>query len=269
MFGIVIAFKNYSVYRGVWNSEWVGLKYFRLFFASPDFWPLLRNTFLLGLYKLVFGFPAPIVFALLLNEVRRRTFKRFIQTVSYLPHFISNVVVAGMVLLFLSPTNGIVNEIIHSLGFEPVNFMNRPELFRSIYVASDIWQHLGWEAIIYLAALASIDPQLYEAAEMDGAGRWRKMWHVTLPGIAPAIFILGILNIGHVLEIGFEKVYLLYSPATYPTADIIQTYVYRLGITSASYSYASAIGIFLSVISFVFIVAANQLARKTGQTSLW
>ncbi|WP_135554735.1 ABC transporter permease [Paenibacillus cymbidii] len=267
--GIVISFKNYNMFRGIFASEWVGLRYYRLFLESPDFWPVLRNTFLLGVFKLVFEFPAPIALALLLNEVRSRMFKRFVQTVSYLPHFISNVVVASMLLMFLSPTTGEVNRLIEALGFEPINFMSLPALFRPVYVASEIWQHTGWATIIYLAALTAIDPQLYEAAEIDGAGRWAKMRHVTLPGILPVIVIIVILNTGKILEIGFEKVFLLYNPATYETADIIQTYVYRTGIAGGNYSYASAIGVFLGVVSCIFLFVTNRFARKYGETSLW
>ncbi|TVY08578.1 ABC transporter permease [Paenibacillus cremeus] len=269
MFGIVISFKNYNLFKGVWASPWVGLKYYQLFFENPDFFKLLRNTFLLGVNKLVFGFPAPIVLALLLNELKHAVFKRFVQTVSYLPHFISNVVVASMVVMFLSPTSGIVNHIIKWLGMEPINFMVRAELFRPIYVISEIWQHVGWETIIYLAALTAIDPQLYEAAEMDGASRWKRVLHVTLPGIAPAIVILFILNIGKVLEIGFEKVFLLYNPAIYETADIIGTYVYRTGLSQGNYSYATAIDMFGGVVSLIFVYSANYLSRKVGETSLW
>jgi putative aldouronate transport system permease protein len=269
MFGIVISFKNYNLFKGIAESPWVGLKYYRMFFANPDFFLLLRNTFLLGVYKLVFGFPAPIVLALMLNEVRHAIFKRFVQTVSYLPHFISNVVVASMVIMFLSPSSGIVNQFIKALGFEPINFMVNADLFRSIYVFSEIWQHIGWETIIYLAALTSIDLQQYEAAEIDGAGRWKRMIHVTLPGIAPAIVILFILNIGKVLEIGFEKVFLLYNPAIYETADIISTYVYRVGLSQGNYSYATAIDLFGGIVSLIFVYSANYLSRKVGETSLW
>ncbi|WP_256257802.1 MULTISPECIES: sugar ABC transporter permease [unclassified Paenibacillus] len=269
MGGIVISFKDYSLYKGIWESSWVGLKFYNMFFQSPDFWTLLRNTFLLGLYKLVFGFPAPIILALLLNEVKNAFFKRFVQTVSYLPHFISNVVVAGMVVMFLSPTSGIVNRFIESLGFDAIHFMVRPELFRTIYVSSEIWQHIGWETIIYLAALTSIDPALYEAADIDGASRWNKLWSVTLPGIAPAIIILFILNVGRVLEIGFEKVFLLYNPATYSTADILSTYVYRTGLINGNFSYAAAIDMFTGIICLIFIYAANTLSRRLSETSLW
>ncbi|PAV31255.1 sugar ABC transporter permease [Virgibacillus profundi] len=268
MFGIVIAFKDYNLFKGVLESEWVGLKYFQMFIESPDFFNLLRNTFLLGLYNFIFGFPIPIIFALLLNELKNMYFKRFVQTLSYLPHFISNVVVASMVVVFLSPS-GIINRLISFLGIEPLNWMIMPEMFRTIFVTSEIWQHMGWEAIIYLAALTSISPQLYEAAEIDGAGRFAKLWYITLPGILPAIFIVGILNIGKVLEIGFEKVFLLYNPVTYETADIISTYVYRVGLVQGNYSYATAIGLFLGVISFIFLFGANYLSKRFGQESLW
>lgn len=268
MFGIVISFMDYNLFKGLSESQWVGLKYYKMFLDSPDFFKLLRNTFLLGLYKFIFGFPIPIIFALLLNEIRNMFFKRFVQTVSYLPHFISNVIVASMIVMFLS-TDGIVNKFISSLGLEPLNWMIMPEMFRTIFVSSEIWQHMGWETIIFLAALTAIDPQLYEAAEIDGAGRFAKLIHVTIPGILPAIFIVGILNIGKILEIGFEKVFLLYNPVTYETADIISTYVYRVGLVQGNYSYATAIGIFLGIISFIFLFFANFFAKKAGQESLW
>jgi putative aldouronate transport system permease protein len=269
MFGLLITFKDYNVFKGIWASNWVGFKYYRMFFENPDFFLLMRNTFLLGVYKLLFGFPAPIVLALMLNEVKNAIFKKLVQTVSYLPHFISNVIVASMVIMFLSPTGGIVNQLIQSLGFKPINFMMESGMFRTIYVASDIWQHIGWETIIYLAALTAVDPMLYEAAEIDGANRWHKLWHVTIPGIMPAIVILFILNIGKVLEIGFEKVFLLYNPAIYETSDIISTYVYRIGLVQGNFSYASAIDLFMSIISLIFIYSANTISRKVGETSLW
>lgn len=269
MFGLVITFKDYNLFRGVWASDWVGLKYYRMFLENPDFLLLMKNTFLLGVMNLVFGFPAPIILALLLNEVRKAAFKRFVQTVSYLPHFISNVIVASMVIMFLSPTGGLVNELIGYLGFEPINFMNDPKLFRGIYVLSEIWQHIGWETIIYLAALTSVDPQLYEAASIDGASRMRKLWHVTLPGISFAIVITLILNIGSVLEIGFEKVFLLQNPAIYSTADIISTYVYRVGLEQGNFSYGAAIDLFMGIISLIFIYSANFISRRVSETSLW
>jgi len=269
MFGLVITFKNYNLFKGVWASDWVGLKYYRLFLNNPDFWPLMKNTFLLGLYKLIFGFPAPILLALLLNELKKAAVKRFVQTVSYLPHFISNVIVASIVIMFLSPTGGLVNNILGGLGFEPINFMNRPEMFRGIYVLSEIWQHIGWETIIYLAALTAVDPQLYEAASIDGASRMRRIWHVTLPGISSALVITLILNIGQVLEIGFEKVYLMQNPAIYDTADIISTYVYRLGLVQGNFSYGAAIDLFMGIISLIFIYGANWISRRVSETSLW
>ncbi|SDC63702.1 putative aldouronate transport system permease protein [Paenibacillus sp. UNCCL117] len=269
MFGIIVSFKDYNLFKGIWESSWVGLKYFRMFFESPDAFKLIRNTFLLGVYKLIFGFPAPIILALLLNEVRQMAFKKFVQTVSYLPHFISNVVVVSMLVLFLSPSSGIVNHLMEWMGLEPVNFMANEKMFRSIYVLSEIWQHVGWETIIYLAALTSIDPQLYEAAKMDGAGRWKQMTQVTLPGIRPAIIIVLILNVGSVLEIGFEKVFLMLNPAIYGTADILSTFVYRTGIEKGNYSYATAIDLFTSLINLIFILTANWVSRRTSETSLW
>lgn len=269
IFGIVIAFKNYNLFTGIMDSEWVGLKYFKMFIESPDFLSVISNTFLLGFYKLLFGFPAPIILALLINEVRRSFLKRFVQTVSYLPHFISNVIVAGIVVMFLSPTNGIVNNVLDAIGLNRITFMVEAEWFRTIYVASDIWQHVGWGTIIYLAALAAVDPQLYEAARIDGANRWKQTRHITLPGIAPAIVIILILDIGKILEIGFEKVFLLATPATYSNADIISTYVYRVGLTNANYSYASAIDLFTGMISFIFILSANRISRKVSDNSLW
>ncbi|AWP27717.1 sugar ABC transporter permease [Paenibacillus sp. Cedars] len=269
MFGVVISFQNYNLFKGIWESDWVGFKNYLMFFKNPDFLIIIRNTFLLGLYNLIFGFPAPIILAILLNEVTKGVFKRFIQTVSYLPHFISNVVVAGMVVMFLSPSTGMINSFIEWLGFEPINFLMKPDYFRSIYVISDIWQHVGWETIIYLAALTAIDPQLYEAAKIDGANRWKQMLNVTLPGMAPTIIILLILNVGRVLEVGFEKVFLLYNPATYETADVIGTYVYRTGIIGGNYSYATAIDLFTGLISLILVYGTNLLSRKVSETSLW
>lgn len=269
MFGIIIAFKKYNLFLGVWASDWVGLKYFKLFFASPDAIEIIRNTFLLGFYKLTFGFPAPIILALLLNEVRIVFYKRFVQTVSYLPHFISTVVVAGMVTMFLKPPDGMINDMIGFFGFEPINFLQMSSWFRTVYVSSEIWQDVGWGSIIYLAALTAVDPQLYEAAKIDGASRWKQMWHVTIPGIAPAIVILFILNIGRILDEGFEKVFLLQNPATYETSDIISTFVYRAGIVQGNFSYGTAVDLFFGIISFTLVYGANAISRRVGETSLW
>jgi putative aldouronate transport system permease protein len=240
-----------------------------MFFENPDFYKLLRNTFLLGFYKLLIGFPVPIILALLINELNHVFFKRIVQTVSYLPHFISNVVVAGMLVMFLSPTSGFVNQIISALGFQPINFLMEGGMFRSIYVTSEIWQHAGWGTIVYLAALTSIDPQLYQAAKIDGANRWQQTLHISLPGISMAVVVILLLDIGRLLEIGFEKVYLLYTPVTYETADIISTYVYRVGLVKGNYSYATAIDLFTGCISLIFVVTANAVSRKISNNSLW
>lgn len=270
MFGILISFQKYNLFRGVWHSEWVGFKYYEMFFQNPDFFKLLRNTFLLSFYTILFGFPAPILLALLLNELKHAIFKRFVQSVSYLPHFISNVVVVSMITVFLSPSGGIVNRVIESLGFSAVNWLILPEWFRTIYVASGIWQGIGWSSILYLAALTAIDPHLYEAAEMDGAGRFRRMWYISLPGILPVVIMLLILDIGHMLEVGFEKVFLLYNPATFETADIISTYVYRIGLLQGNYSYATAIGLFTGIVNLILLVSANAFSRKVAkESSLW
>lgn len=269
MFGILISFKDYNAFKGIWESDWAGIKYYRLFFESPDFLKLLRNTILLGVYKIIFGFPAPIILALLLNEVRIQVVKRVAQSISYLPHFISNVVVVSMMFLFLSPSNGIVNQVVEWFGYESINFMQDDNYFRSLYVISGIWQHVGWETIIYLAALSAIDPQLYEAARVDGANRWYQLRHITVPGISSAIIILFILNIGQVLDIGFEKVLLMLNPSIYNTADVLSTYVYRTGIQAMNYSYGTAIDLFTSFVNLAFILSANWISRKVSNTSLW
>lgn len=268
MFGNLVAFEDYNVVQGFFHSDWIGLKYFREFMADPYFWKLVRNTLLLNVYTILFSFPAPIIFALLLNELRLQMFKRFVQSVTYLPHFLSTVVVAGMLVNFLA-YDGLFNQLIQFFGGQKIQFLNEPGWFRTIYVGSEIWQRTGWGTIIYLAALTSIDPQLYEAARMDGAGRLRQMWSVTLPGIAPVIIILLLLNLGHIMSVGFEKILLLYTGSTYETADVIQTYVYRRGLLDADLSYASAVGIFQSVLAFLLVILANMVARKISETSLW
>lgn len=269
MFGLVIAFKDYNAFKGIWASEWVGFKYFSYFFQNPDFLVLLKNTLLLGFYSILFGFPAPILLALLINELRSTIFKRFVQTVSYLPHFISNVIMVSMIIMFLSPTSGLINQIVEWFGGDAIYFLSKPEYFRTIFVTSGIWQGVGWGTIIYLAALSAIDPHLYEAAEMDGAGRWKKMWHVTLPGIVPVIFILLILNVGSLMSTSFEKVYLLYNPLIYSTADIFSTYTYRVGLLQGNFSYSTAIGMFNGITSFILLYLANFAAKKIKQVSLW
>jgi putative aldouronate transport system permease protein len=268
MYGALIAFKEYSPGRGFARSEWVGVEHFIRFFRSPYFWRLIRNTFLISFYNLLFGFPAPILLALLLNEVRNKTFKKVTQTISYLPHFISIIVVAGMITSF-SMSTGLFNDIIAFFGGKRAPLLANPGLYRSIYVISEIWQSVGWGTIIYLSALSAIDVQLYEAAMIDGAGRFRQVWSVTLPSIAPTIIILLILRIGSLLSVGYEKTILLYNPATYETADVISSYVYRVGILEQSWSYSTAIGLFNSAINFVMLLLANGLSRRYSETSLW
>lgn len=269
MFGILIAFKNYNIMHGVWGSSWAGLKYFEFFFSSPDFLVLLKNTFLLGFYSIVWSFPAPIVLALLINEIRHTVFKRFVQTVSYLPHFISNVIVVSMIVMFLSPSGGLVNVILERLGFESIYFLTMPEWFRTIYISSGVWQGVGWGTIIYLAALTTVDPALYESADLDGATRWHKMRHISIPAITNVIMVLLILNIGGLMASGFEKVYLLYNPLTYSVADIISTYTYRVGLVQGNLSYATAVGVFNGITNLVLLYTANYLSVKIKKVGLW
>lgn len=268
MFGILIAFKNYNVFQGVFDSPWVGTKYFRQFLTDPYFYKLVRNTLLIGLYHILFSFPAPIVLALLLNELKHRVFKRFVQTVSYLPHFLSTVVVVGIIVNFMS-YDGIMNQFMGLLGLEPVHFLMSPEWFRSIYIGSEIWQGIGWGSIIYLAALTAIDPQLYEAATIDGANRWKQMIHVTLPGIAPTIVILLLFNIGAVMNVSFEKILLLSNGSNQDASDVIALHVYRRGLISSDFSYATAVGLFNSVIAVLLLTFANRVSKKASETSLW
>ena len=268
MFGNLIAFQDYKIAKGVWDSPFVGFKHFETFLADPYFWKLFRNTMLLNVYGLLFSFPAPIVLALLLNEIRRQRFKRLVQSIVYLPHFLSTVVICGMIVNFLS-FDGIANQLLEALGLAPAQFLIDPSWFRTIYIGSDIWQHVGWGTIIYLAALTGIDPQLYEAAVMDGAGRFRQIVSISIPCILPVITILLLLNIGNFLSVGYEKILLLYNGSTYETADVIQTFVYRRGLLGSDLSYSAAVGMFQSVIAFAMVIGANKLTRKIGGTTLW
>lgn len=268
MFGLVIAFKQYELGKGIMESQWVGLKYFREFFGGLYFGRLLRNTLVISLYSILFGFPAPIIFALLMNELRRRYFKRTVQTITYLPHFISMVVICGMIVDFLS-TNGVLTQVFSLFGGGKINYVGNPKYFRVIYIISEIWQDVGWGSIIYLAALTSIDQQLYEAAVIDGAGRWKQTLHITLPGILPTIMIMLIMRMGQVLSVGYEKIILLYGPGTYEVADVISSYVYRMGIGNSRYSYSSAVGLFQSVVNVILLVAANAASRRMTGTSLF
>lgn len=269
MYGTIIAFKQYDIVKGVWGSPWVGFKYFIEFFESFYFERTLRNTLLISLYELLWGFPAPIILALLLNELRHNKFKRVVQTITYLPHFVSTVVICGMIFDFVS-RNGFITEIFVFLGGERTNLLSQPQYFRTIFISSGIWQGVGWGTIIYLSALSGIDMEQYEAAMIDGAGRLKQLIHITLPGLMPTIVILLILRIGQVMSVGFEKIILLYNPNTYETADVISSYVYRKGLGEAfQFSFTAAVGLFQSVINFTLVISANWISRKVNETSLW
>lgn len=268
IYGAQIAFKNFVPGLGILGSPWAGLTHFKAFFGSVYFGRILGNTLLISFYSLIFSFPMPIILALLLNEVKSKWFKSTVQTLSYLPHFISLVVVCSIIREFTA-SGGAINQIIRLLGGTPRTMLLVPELFRPIYIISEIWQEIGWGSIIYLAALSGIDPTYYDAAVVDGAGRWRRMWNVTLPGIMPTIVILLILRLGQVMSVGFEKIILLYSPSIYETADVISSFVYRKGLLEQGYSYSAAVGLFNSVINFVLVVTANTISRRVNETSLW
>lgn len=268
MLGNVIAFRRFQPGGSVFGERWVGLRYLRMFLSDPTFWDVFTNTLVLGVLTLLFCFPLPIVLALLFNELRSRRLKRFVQSVSYLPHFLSVVIVAAIVMQLVS-VEGAVNQLVRALGGDAVPFLQQAGWFRTIYVSSEVWQTVGWGTILYLAALTAVDEDLYEAARIDGANRWRQTWHVTLPGIRPTMVTLLILNIGTFMAVGFEKILLLYNPLTYPTADVISTYLFRVGIVSNNFSYAAAIGLFESVIGLTLVLSANAISRRTVGTSLW
>jgi putative aldouronate transport system permease protein len=268
MYGVIIAFKRYVPARGIVGSPWVGWQNFRSFFSSYYFFRLVRNTILINVYAVFFGFPAPILLALLINELRFTAFKRVVQTISYIPHFVSTVVVAGIIIDF-TRSDGFINQIVTLLGGAPRNLLMQPEYFRAIFVGSGIWQEIGYQSIIYLAAISTINPELYESAHLDGAGRLNQLLHITLPGIMPVIVILLILRIGNMMNVGFEKVILLYHPITYETADVISSFVYRKGLLDGDYSYSTAIGLFNSVINFCLLLGANAISRRVNETSLW
>lgn len=269
LYGLIIAFKDYSVFTGVLGSDWVGLKHFIKFFGNQDFWMLFRNTLLLGFYTLVFGFPFPILLAVLLNEVRVQWFKKSVQTLSYLPAFLSVVIISSMIIDFLSPTNGLLNQLLAALGFEKKYFLADSGWFRPIYVISEIWGTVGYESIIYLAAIAGISPTLYEAAKVDGATRFHMIRHITIPGLMPTMLIMFILKTGSMIRVGYEKVLLLYNPMTYNVADVFSTYVYRKGLLESNYSYAAAVGMFEALVAMVMLLGANAVSRKIGGKGLW
>lgn len=269
MYGATIAFKQFSIIKGISDSPWVGLKHFEVLMKLDKFWEVFWNTIVISLYRLFFGFPLPLIVALLLNEVRKLVFKRTVQTIIYLPHFISWVIMGGLLINMLSTDTGVVNQFIRSLGGSSIGFLSDESYFRSTLVGSMIWKEFGWNTIIYMAALAGVNPSLYEAAWMDGANRMQRIWHVTLPSIRATIMILLILRIGSLMEAGFEQIFVLYHPGVYRVADIIDTYVYRTGLADGKFSLAAAIGLFKSIINFILLILANQLARRKGNQGIF
>lgn len=270
MYGLQIAFKNFKPIRGIWGSEWVGLKYFQQFVNSYQFWKLLKNTMTLSLYSIVANFPAPILLALMLNQLRSEKYKKLVQTVTYMPHFISMVVLVGMINVLLSSSSGLYGNLMRLFGVSnPPNLFANKNLFSTLYVFSGVWQNTGWDSIIYLAALTAVSPELHEAAAVDGAGKFKRILHIDIPALLPTATILLILRMGSILGVGFEKVYLMQNDLNEPVSEIISTYVYKIGLQSAQYSYSAAISFFNTIINFVMLLMVNTFARKLGDTSLW
>lgn len=269
MYGIIIAFKNYNSRLGMIRSPWIGFDNFRRFFLYPHFWRIIRNTFLLSFYSMLFGFPAPILFAIAINEISTAAYKKTVQTISFLPHFIAMPAVVGMMFLILSPSTGFVNIILARFGITPIYFLIRPEWFRAVFITSGIWQGIGWGAIIYIAQLSRVDPELYEASTVDGATRLQRVWHISLPALKPVISILLILRLGGLLSVSTEKVILMYNSQTMETADVIGSFVYRRGLQMADFSYGAAVGLFGSIISLILVVMANYAAKKVSEFTLW
>ncbi|MDR1599060.1 MAG: ABC transporter permease subunit [Oscillospiraceae bacterium] len=269
MYGIVIAFKNYVVSDSIWGSQWVGLKHFREFMGSYNFPRLMKNTVGISLYGLLAGFPVPIIFALLINECPNVRFKKTVQMITYAPHFISTVVMVSLIVMFLNPRSGMLAKALTSLTGQRIDYMSAPRYFKTIYVWSGIWQSMGFSAVIYIAALAGVDASLHEAAVVDGASKLRKIWHVDLPSIMPTIVILFILSFGSVMSVGYEKIFLMQNQLNMSTSDVISTFVYRMGLQQAQYSFSAAVGLFNSVINAALLVIVNQIARRVGETSLW
>lgn len=269
MYGVQIAFKDYSAAKGIMGSPWVGFKHFQRFFNLAQFKPLLINTFKLSVYGILAGFPLPIILALFLNQMRFKKFKRVLQTVTYMPHFISLVVLVSMITIFLSPTSGLYGVLCRFLGLQPQNLMGDPNLFRPIYIISDLWQHTGWNSIIYLAALAAVDPSLHESAMVDGASKLKRILYIDLPSIAPTCVIMLILSVGNILNVGFDKAYLMQNTLNTSTSEIISTYVYKIGIINTQYSMSAAVGLFNNIINFIMLVIVNWISNKATDTSLW
>lgn len=268
MYGALIAFQKYDATKGIFGSEWVGFKYFEMFFSNPMAWRLIKNTVLLGVFSLIFSFPAPIILALLMDQIRNTKFKKTIQTISYFPYFLSTVVVVGMIKTLFA-ADGPINDLREMFGASAISFLNLPEYFRPIFIGSGIWQGVGWGTIIYLAALSNVDPQLNEAAAIDGANRWQRVWHISVPAIIPTTTVMLIFAVSGILGSDFQKVLLLYSPSTYSTADIIATYVYREGIQGGRYEYSAAIGLLTNLVSALLLVGANKISRTVSENSLW
>lgn len=268
MYGVIIAFKDFVPTEGIMGSEWVGFKHFIQYFNSYQFGLTIRNTIVISLYTILVTFPLPIALALMCNQIRSKWFKKFFQVSTYLPHFISTVVMCGMLILFLSPSTGIIAKLVGLLGFELPNLMGSAEAFPSIYVWSEAWQHVGWDSILYIATLSAVDPTLYEAATMDGASKWKKMLHIDIPALLPTATIMFILRMGSVMSVGFEKIYLLQNTLNSSTSEIISTYVYKMGLISNQYSLSAAIGLFNNVINLALLLMVNQISKKLSDTSL-
>lgn len=269
MYGLQIAFKDYSIFRGVAGSAWIGFEHFENLFNNDQFIRAVRNTVIMSAYGLLFGFPVPILLALMFNEVLNQTFKKSAQTIVYLPHFISSVIIAGIVITSFSPSAGIVNTILGWFGMDSIYFLTKPEWFRPIFIGTGIWQEAGFQSIVYLAAIAGVSPTLYESAVVDGASRWQMMWKITVPSIMATIIIMLIIRIGNILEISFEMIILLYQPATYETADVVNTFIYRQGLQGGQYDFAAAAGLFNAVVAFVLVMTANTISKRYSRTSLW
>jgi putative aldouronate transport system permease protein len=271
MMNVVLAFKEYNVTQGIWGSPWVGFKYFELFFSNPMFWTLIKNTLSISLTSMMIGFPIPIILAICLNEIRDGFFRRFTQLITYAPYFISTVIVVSMMMLLLAPRTGIVNIGLQSLGVPPINFLGIPSLFASIFAWSGVWQGSGYTAVIYLAALSGVDTQLYDAAKVDGASRWQKICNIDIPGIMPVVVVMLILNVGSLLSVSFEKVFLLQNPLNLSTSEVISTYVYKIGLLNANYSFATAVGLFNSLIGLILLILVNSLAKRltNSDAGLW
>ncbi len=269
MYGLQIAFKDYSIFKGVANSPWIGFEHFETLFSSEGFMRALRNTIAISFWSLVIGFPVPIILALMFNEILNRRYKSTAQTIVYLPHFISSVIIAGIVITAFSPSAGIVNTALSWFGIDPIYFLTRPDWFRPIFIGTTIWQEAGFQSIVYLAAIAGVSPTLYESAVVDGASRWQMMWKITIPCILPTLIIMLIIRIGNMLEVSFEMIILLYQPSTYETADVVNTFIYRQGLQNGQYDFAAAAGLFNAVVAFVLVIGANSIAKRYSRTSLW